>query len=87
MKGANMITREQIKYGCFVDGSIKEEEVMRMDYLDAVKSADSLMELYNLIKLIDIELGKFNKGEYTDEEYHSQLIEALELAEKKQFEI
>ena len=45
------------------------------------------MELYNLIKLIDIELGKFNKGEYTDDEYHSQLIEALELAEKKQFEI
>ena len=85
MKGVNMYTVYQLRYG-FLD-DIKEEEVMRMDYLDAVKSAENLMELHNLIKLIDIELGKFNKGEYTDEEYHSQLIEALNLAEKRQFEV
>ena len=85
MKGVNMYTIYQLRYG-FLD-DIKEEEVMRMDYLEAVKSAENLMELYNLIKLIDIELGKFNKGEYTDEEYHSQLIEALNLAEKRQFEV
>ena len=82
-----MITKESIKYGCLIDGSLNKEDVMRMDYLEAVKSTANLMEIYNLIKLINIELGKFKTGEYTDEEYQKQLIEALNLAEKKQFEV
>ena len=60
---------------------------MRMDYLHAVETAENMMEIYNLIKLINIELCKFNSGEYTDEEYRTQLIEALKLAEKRQFEV
>jgi len=66
---------------------VKEKRVMRMDYLNAVETAENMMEIYNLIKLINIELCKFNSGEYTDEEYHTQLIEALKLAEKRQFEV
>ena len=60
---------------------------MRMDYLNAVKSANNMIELLNLITFIKEELGKFNNGEYTDEEYHTQLIEALKLAEKRQIEV
>lgn len=60
---------------------------MRMDYLHAVETATNIQEIYTLIKLINIEICKFNSGEYTDEEYHTQLIEALKLAEKRQFEV
>jgi hypothetical protein len=67
--------------------SRKEKKVMRMDYLNAIETATNIQEIYTLIKLINIEIGKFNSGEYTDEEYHTQLIEALELAEKRQFEV
>ena len=81
-----MYDKHYIKHASFTDG-VKENEVMRMDYLNAVETAENMMEIYNLIKLIDIELGKFNSGEYTDEEYHTQLIEALKLAEKRQFEV
>jgi hypothetical protein len=81
-----MYDKHHIKYASFIDG-VKENKVMRMDYLHAVEIADNMMEIYNLIKLINIELGKFNSGEYTDEEYHTQLIEALNLAEKRQFEV
>jgi hypothetical protein len=81
-----MYDKHHIKHASFIDG-VKEKRVMRMDYLHAVETAENMMEIYNLIKLIDIELGKFNSGEYTDEEYHTQLIEALELAEKRQFEV
>ena len=81
-----MYDKHHIKHTSFIDG-VKENEVMRMDYLHAVKTADNMMEIYNLIKLINIELGKFNNGEYTDEEYHTQLIEALKLAEKRQLEV
>lgn len=81
-----MYDKHHIKYASFIDG-IKEGSVMRMDYLEAVKSADNMMEIYNLIKLINFELNKFNTGEYTDEEYHTQLIEALKLAETKQCEV
>ena len=81
-----MYDKHHIKHASFIDG-IEENEVMRMDYLHAVETADNMMEIYNLIKLINIELGKFNSGEYTDEEYHTQLIEALKLAEKRQFEV
>lgn len=81
-----MYDKHHIKYASFID-EVNENEVMRMDYLNAVETADNMMEIYNLIKLINIELGKFNSGEYTDEEYHTQLIEALKLAEKRQFEV
>jgi hypothetical protein len=81
-----MYDKHHIKYASFID-EVKENEVMRMDYLHAVETADNMMEIYNLIKLINIELSKFNSGEYTDEEYHTQLIEALKLAEKRQFEV
>lgn len=81
-----MYDKHHIKHASFIDG-VKENEVMRMDYLHAVETADNMMEIYNLIKLINIELSKFNSGEYTDEEYHTQLIEALKLAEKRQFEV
>lgn len=81
-----MYDKHHIKHASFIDG-VKENEVMRMDYLHAVETADNMMEIYNLIKLINIELGKFNSGEYTDEKYHTQLIEALKLAEKRQLEV
>lgn len=81
-----MYDKHHIKHASFIDG-VKENEVMRMDYLNAVETADNMMEIYNLIKLINIELGKFNSGEYTDEEYHTQLIEALKLAENRQIEV
>ena len=81
-----MYDKYHIKHASFIDG-VKKNEVMRMDYLHAVETADNMMEIYNLIKLINIELGKFNSGEYTDEEYHTQLIEALKFAEKRQFEV
>lgn len=81
-----MYDKHYIKHASFTD-VVEEKKVMRMDYLHAVETADNMMEIYNLIKLINIELGKFNSGEYTDEEYHTQLIEALKLAEKRQFEV
>ena len=81
-----MYDKHYIKHASFTDG-IEENEVMRMDYLHAVETADNMMEIYTLIKLINIEICKFNSGEYTDEEYHTQLIEALKLAEKRQFEV
>ena len=72
-----MYDKYHIKHASFIDG-VKKNEVMRMDYLHAVETADNMMEIYNLIKLINIELGKFNSGEYTDEE----LAEYLNMLEK-----
>ena len=82
-----MYDKNYIKHASFIDEAVEEKRVMRMNYLHAVETADNMMEIFNLIKLINIELSKFNSGEYADEEYRAQLLEALKLAEKKQFEV
>ena len=56
--------------------------IMRMAYLDAVKTGNPI-ELENLLVLMKEELKKFDTGELRDEEYHEQLTTAIALASKR----
>lgn len=76
-------TEHYLKHACIIDTPKEQRTSMRMDYLHAAERADNLMECLNLIQLIDMEIAKFESGEYKDEQYKQELKCAKEIVIKK----
>lgn len=76
-------TEHYLKHACIIDTPKEQRTSMRMDYLHAAERADNLMECLNLIQLIDMEIAKFESGEYKDEQYKQELKRAKEIVIKK----